>query len=501
MDLGSFASRFTEVRWLSDLKFQSRCPCTSHTDGDSELSLLARQDDNRILVGCFGGVGDTTDAILSAVGLTEADLVIQVHTNGNGKPHPPSLQAWMILVFRIAKSILERDAGQSPEFLASASPEVLFDGVMKDLRRGVDAGQLNPLPELNLTELEEQIELVAREAVKDFCAAHRAKPAAAPPQEPPEEKISVLRLSQLYSIIDEWDRRPWVMDGVLPHSSVSIIVGKSETGKSTDVYSLTYHVVTGTEFFGRQCERGRVIYLAGDPMSEVVAGKTFRALGLEDDVMVIPDALVMYPTGMEQLRAIVKEFRPSLIVGDTLAATVELDVDKYGESYRAQMPLTRLARDFGPNFLMSHHSQKSAIDSYSVIDAALGSVGVAAVASTRMATKLHRRKGHKYYTFEMSNLRIGKPLEGEFIVHKLEDGLVELAGLWTVQNTAMDKTAITEVLSRQAEPMAKRTLWQELRPKPRWDPFNDALEELLAESKISIQSGPRGGQLFSLRSD
>jgi hypothetical protein len=498
MDLGSFASRFVGVRWLSDLKFQSQCPCASHSGGDSELSLLARQDDDHILVGCFGGVGDTTDAILSALGLTEADLIIKAAANGsNGtKPHPPSLQAWMILVFRVAKAILERDAGQNPELLASAPPEVLVDGVMKDLRRGVDAGQLNPLPDINLTELEEQLEFVAREAVKDFRAAHTKKAAAAPPQEP-EEKISALSLNQLYSVIDEWDRRPWVWDGNLPHSSVSIIVGKSETGKSTDVYSLIYHVVTGTEFFGRQCERGRVVYLAGDPMSEVVAGKTFRALGLEDGVIVVPDALVMYPTGIQQLRNIVQEFKPSLIIGDTLAATVDIDVDKYGDSYRAQMPLTRIARDFGPNFLMSHHSQKSAIDSYTVIDAALGSVGVAAVASTRMATKLHRRKGHKYYTFEMSNLRIGRPLEGEFIIHKLEDGLVELAGLWRVENTAQDKAAILDVLKRRGEPMSKRTLWQETRPRPKWEPYNDALDELIAEGTIRIESGKRGGQLFS----
>jgi hypothetical protein len=405
----------------------------------------------------------------------------------------------MILVFRIAKSILERDAGQSPEFLASAAPEVLFDGVMKDLRRGVDAGQLNPLPELNLTELDEQLQLVGREAVKDFCAAHWAKrAAAAAPTQEPEEKISALHLKQLYRIIDEWDRQPWVWDGILPHSSLSLIVGKSETGKSTDIYSLIYAIVSGLPFFGRQCEEGRVIYLAGDPMSEFVAGKTFRALGLEDGVIVIPDALVMYPTGMQQFRAIVKEFKPSLVIADTLAATVSIDVDKYGESYRAQLPLTRLAREFGPNFLMSHHSQKSAMDSYSVIDAALGSVGVAAVASTRMGTKLHKRKGKKFYTFEMSNLRIGNPLEGELIVHKLQDGLVELGGPWRVENVALDKSAIVDVLKRRGEPMSKRTLWQETRPRPKWEPYNDALDELLNEGTITVESGSRGAQLFKL---
>jgi hypothetical protein len=174
------------------------------------------------LVGCFGGVGDTTDFILAAVGLTPADLVIQAAaSNGNGKSHPPSLEGRMILVFRIAKAMLEHDACEHPELLASASPEVLFDGVMKNLRRGVDAGQLDPIPELNLTELEEQLDLVAREAVKGFRAAHMKKAAAGPPEEEPEGKISALRLTQLYSMIDEWDRRPWVWDGILPHSSLT----------------------------------------------------------------------------------------------------------------------------------------------------------------------------------------------------------------------------------------------------------------------------------------
>jgi len=404
-----------------------------------------------------------------------------------------------VLVYRIAKGLLEHDGGKNPEFLASVNPEILLDGVMKDLHRGLAAGQLNPLPDLSETELDEEMRVAAQAAIRDFTKQYGLNATEPPKEEEPQEKISTLHLNQLYEVIDQWDRQPWVWHGILPHSSLSLIVGKSETGKSTLIYSLIYAIVTGAEFFGRPCEQGRVLYLAGDPMSEIVAGKTFRELGLTDGVIVVPEALVMHATGMEQVRAIVAEFKPCLVIGDTLAATVEIDVDKYGQSYKAQQPLTRMAREFGPNFLMSHHSQKSAIDSYSVIDSALGSVGVAAVASTRMGTKLYRRKGGKFYTFEMSNLRIGKPLEGEYIVHKLANGLVELGGLWKIQNTEMDKSVIVEVLGRQTEPMAKRTLWQELRPKPKWDPFNEALDELFAEGRIMATSGRRGGKLYQLR--
>jgi hypothetical protein len=316
---------------------------------------------------------------------------------------------------------------------------------------------------------------------------------------PKEEQIKALGLAELYGVIDEWDRRPWVWDGILPHSSLSLITGKSETGKSTLIYALIYSIVKGLPFFGRDCEQGRVLYLAGDPMSEIVAGKTFRNLGLDDGVIVVPDALVMNPTGMEQLQRIVKDFRPSLVVGDTLAATIRLDTDSYGQSYEAQQPLARMARDFGPNFLMSHHSQKSAIDSYSVIDSALGSVGVAAVASSRMGTKMYRRGGNRFYTFEMSNLRIGRPLEGEYIVKKFDSGLVELAGMWKTKTVELDKENLIKTLEKQDEPMAKRTLWQDLRPKPKWDAFNVALDELIVAGRIEIVKGKNRHPMFQLR--
>jgi len=520
VELSAFASNCRNVRWIDDNRCQAECPicAISHDGTDSDLNLIIKHIDRRITLFCFAG--HPTEEILRALNLSEPDLndptpeaekpadgfseddVHRASANGNASSNGTGPRAdprtWKILVYRIAKGILEHDAGKSPELFASIDPGILLEGLMKDLRTGLAAGKLNPLPELNEAELDEEMEVAARAAIGEFVAKNRPRQEKPPEEEDPDEKITVLDLNQLYGVIDEWETRPWVWDGILPHSSLSLIVGKSETGKSTLIYSLIYAIVTGTEFFGRQCEQGRVLYLAGDPMSEFVAGKTFRALGLSDGVRVIADALVMHPTGMEQVRKIVNDFKPCLIVGDTLAATVEIDVDKYSQSYKAQLPLTKLARDYGPNFLMSHHSQKSAVDSYNVIDAALGSVGVAAVASSRMVTKFYRRKGARFFTFEMSNLRIGRPLEGEYIIHKLENGQVELAGLWKLQNTEMDKALIVEALSRTSEPMAKRTLWAELRPKPKWDPFNDALEELFAEGKITITSGPRGGKMYQL---
>jgi hypothetical protein len=520
MDLRILERLVPGFHWLGENKAQLPCPLPGHPDGDPELSIIARQVDGQCLCACFGDLGHTAGQLLAAFEDLErhqsqdspaderkrhsetfssngsSSNGTGSHSNGT-KPHSDP-RTWKILVYRMSKNILEHDGGKSPEILASVSPDILLDGVLKDLHRGLAAGTLNPLPELNEVELEEEIQFAARAAIKDFIAQYGPKPSTPPKDEPPEEKISALHLNQLYDMIDQWDRQPWVWSGILPHSSLSLIVGKSETGKSTLVYSLIYAIVTGTPFFGRDCEQGRVIYLAGDPMSEIVAGKTFRNLGLSDGVVVVPDALVMNPTGMEQLRALVTTLKPALVVGDTLAATVKINPDNYSDSYLAQMPLVRMARELKPNFLMCHHSQKSAIDSYNVIDAALGSVGIAAVASSRMVTRKYRRKGRGYHTFEMSNLRIGQPLQGEYIIHKTDNGLVELAGLWKTENTALDKEQIVAALQRRGVPLAKRTLWQETRPKPKWDPFNEALDELLAERKIRISEGKRGAIMFEL---
>jgi hypothetical protein len=391
--------------------------------------------------------------------------------------------------------------------IASMAPDKLADLLVTQAREVIEEKKAPwwPLPpELSETDIGDELHGLATRAVEVFRNAYA--PAVLNgdglPATLDDEPLQPLTVSELYSLVDEWDRRPWVWEGILPSSSLSLLVGKSETGKSTIVYRLIYAVLRGQELFGRKCMAGRVLYLAGDPMSEVVAGKTFREMGIQasDGLLVLPGALISRPNGMEDLRQWVAQFQPALIVGDTLATTVKLDNDKYGQSIEAQQPLTRMARKSTANFLTTHHSQKSAVDSYNVVDAALGSVGVAAVASSRMVTRMHVRNRKKYFTFEMSSLRIGMPLEGEWIVCKREDGFMELEGRWDHRVTALDKEVIIACLKKQTDPIAERTLWQEIFPKPKWGPFKTALEELVGEGQIQRERRNRkgGGKLYSM---
>jgi len=404
-----------------------------------------------------------------------------------------------------------------PEYQKPIAGEDMLEPLCADLEVGLEAlvayGQ-GPPSDLTAQDIKDECEQASRLAIEAWCNRLIWSKAVVPsanapalletenlPVIRPEDILRPLSLGQLYDLVDEWDRQPWVWDGILPHSSLSLIVGKSETGKSTLTYALLYAIVKGLTFFGRQCEQGRVLYLAGDPMSEVVAGKTFKGLGLDrdDGVMVLPGALAANPSGMRQLRDIVQSFKPAIVVGDTLAATVEIDTEKYGQSQKAQHPLVKIARDLGPNFLMSHHSQKSAIDSYSVIDSALGTVGVAAVASSRMGTKMYRRGKERFYTFEMSNLRIGQPIEGEWIVKKYDNGLMELDGLWAGRAAVLDTEAIVKALEEHGDDwIAGRTLWQETSPKPKYGVFMQALRGLVKEKAVETDKRPGkgGGYLY-----
>lgn len=397
------------------------------------------------------------------------------------------LLRWKARVFAVAENLLVADTE-----LRTKQGEDLFIALVEALEKLIrQIATYQPPEALPPDGVRPDLEELARKAIR--ARVQLPSPAKEEPVKP-LPMVEELELGELYTLIDEWDRQPWVWEGILPHASLSLICGKSETGKSTFVYSLIYAIVTGTEFLGRKCEQGKVLYLAGDPASEIVLGKLFRSLGITRGITVLRGALVAEEHGMKRLRETIKRVQPILVVADTLAATVQLDTDKYGQSVQTQQPLSQMAREFKPNFMMSHHSQKSAMDTYSVIDAALGSVGVAAVASTRMQTRMYRKKGERFYTFEMSNLRIGQPLEGEMIMTKDQSGLVVQGEMWRDTTSAIDKQAILDALAKYPLGLNKRTLKGETRPILKPAPFYDALDELLKEGKIQItpQQG-RGG--------
>jgi hypothetical protein len=524
VNLVELAPRFTGVRFNpAKDAFFFRCPVCSG-------QALAAVAQGRITLTCPSGC--QPDQIIVASFSTSNESPKQATApllNGNGPsevgiPTPPQTsQSWEEPPQRAAAAL---PAPQNREYLIAhwqgqllnvakrlvgevKTPEELADWIMMEAAKNGGPRQALQRPpdlkDLDDNECEGIYAVVAKKAWAERPQVPAIAPAGAGvPYEDREEPLKAHTLGELYTLYDEWERQPWIWDGILPSSSLSLIVGKSETGKSTIICGLIHAIAKGLNFFGRACRKGRVLYLAADPGSEFVAARTFRRLGLDpqDEVRTVIGALVGRRDGFAELRAIVADFQPLLIIADTLGATVPIDTDKYSQSYQSQQPLNQMARQYGLNCLCAHHSQKAALDTYSVIDAALGSVGVAAAASTRMGTKMYRRKGEKFFTFEMSSLRIGKPIDGEWVVRLNDNGLMELDRLWKTKNLELDTEQIVVLLERRGEPMAKRTLWQDLSPKPKWQPFNEAVEALVSKGTIIREKGQGrkggGGWMFRL---
>lgn len=398
--------------------------------------------------------------------------------------------------------------GEKGREVIASSARLNRDEVVADLvRQGRHAIKgLPPCEEpLSETAIDEDLHALAENTVNALLRTYSVPATNGHVQVPglpanidPDHVLRPLGLGKLYELYAEWKQRPWVWAGILPRGSLSLFVGKSESGKSTLVYALIYCIIRGLEFLGRLCEPGRVLYLAGDPASEWVAAETFAALGLtqDDPVMVLCDALVGNPHAWPQFRQIVADFKPTLIVLDTLGAAVNLDTDKYAQSVQAQQPLTKLAREFDPNILSLHHSQKAAVDAYNVVDAALGSVGVAAVASTRMVARMYRRGKMSYHTFEMSNLRIGQPIEGEWILEKDEAGMVSLGTLWADRESNLFEEAILKVVGDAADEITQTDVRDRIGMKLSRGMLGKKLAELVREGKLDVSR--RGAKKYRL---
>ena len=92
-NIDTLLAALNKVKRTGDGRFIACCP--AHADKSPSLSI--RYTDDRILLYCFGGC--TVDAVVSAIGLTLADLMPdRIHTNGY-KPVNSKIPASDLLAF------------------------------------------------------------------------------------------------------------------------------------------------------------------------------------------------------------------------------------------------------------------------------------------------------------------------------------------------------------------------------------------------------------------
>jgi hypothetical protein len=207
---------------------------------------------------------------------------------------------------------------------------------------------------------------------------------------PPLEVFTLLDLREVPE-----ETHSWVVEGLLPTAGSSLLAGKPKSGKSTLVRQLVFAVATGRSFLGRDVLQGPVLYLAlEEKMSEV--RKQFDLLGADG---VEPISVVFDCRGnrLIEVRDLITEIQPVLVVVDTLAKLVDLnEINKYGPTNKRLRELHELARDSGAHLLCVHHSRKGVSDD--TIDNVLGSTALSGGVDTVIA--IQNQKGKRTLSTE-----------------------------------------------------------------------------------------------------
>lgn len=171
-------------------------------------------------------------------------------------------------------------------------------------------------------------------------------------------------------------RRPWLVRRLIRENTFVVVFAPPASFKSYLIQQLAFGIVTGTEAWGRQMERGSVIYLCGGEGThgirdrqegwETATGNSLvgsKVIFRED-----PDS-VRHPEKVSQLIAEFRELLPSgapplrLVVIDTLSRHFG------GGEENSQGPMAefvegaqRIQREFGCTVMVVHHTTKSAAD-------------------------------------------------------------------------------------------------------------------------------------------
>jgi KaiC/GvpD/RAD55 family RecA-like ATPase len=160
--------------------------------------------------------------------------------------------------------------------------------------------------------------------------------------------------------------RNYIVEGLIPHRSLSIAVGDSGIGKTALFYQMAVCVAAGVDYLGRKTRQGRVLYLDGENgMSDVddMIKRLSRFVGLErspDDLFLfnLNDCIEKWGEPEHGMAELVRDFKPSLVVIDPLALLYPNAEEKNAEANKAFRELRQIMSKTGCTMLPVHHIKK-----------------------------------------------------------------------------------------------------------------------------------------------
>lgn len=176
------------------------------------------------------------------------------------------------------------------------------------------------------------------------------------------------------SIANADKAREWLIAGIIPLGSVTLLAAGGGTGKSTVAYNWALHIGLGTKWSGRRCMQGKTLICQSDePLIDT--SEKLSIIGYQDTNLA-PRTIEFWETWrfahMRQLEEYVRKERPLFIVIDSLTACLAgMDVDMIKSNAGDVIyGLRDLANTYRCSILILHHLNKNGglRDSTSFVD-------------------------------------------------------------------------------------------------------------------------------------
>jgi len=168
--------------------------------------------------------------------------------------------------------------------------------------------------------------------------------------------------------------RDWLIAGIVPLGSVTLLAAAGGTGKTTLVYNWALHIALGTPWSGRRCIKGKSLLISADePLTDTA--EKLSVIGYQDAGLQFGD-ISFWETwrfsNMQQLEDYIRKERPSLVMIDSLTAclagmNVDLTKSSAGDAIYG---LRDMANAYRCSIVILHHLNKSGglRDSTSFVD-------------------------------------------------------------------------------------------------------------------------------------
>jgi len=193
----------------------------------------------------------------------------------------------------------------------------------------------------------------------------------------------------------------WVVKDLIIEGGVTLLSGKSKTGKTWLGLQIAVAVAKGESLFESPVKKGRVIYYHLEDGMRRIKDRLFK-IGMEDgvDLAFISQINPLGTNnGIEELKKLIDKEKPILIIIDPLTAgrNLKLSEDKAEDVASIFYPIRKIAQETGVSFMIVHHHKKGSVGDPR--DDARGSSVISGAVD--ITAGLYKEKGKDYRTLTL----------------------------------------------------------------------------------------------------